>query len=154
MNEGETFSWSAPEYEERDRSPDWFWALGVIIITGALTSIIFSNYFFAVFLLLSGGLVWFFSQKAPEWVNYELTAKGLKIKNRLYPYENIKSFWVPMEDKPLLFVRTERFFIPAFSMPIEGEDREIIKGIFLDHGVIEEEMKEHPSEKLMDTLGF
>ncbi len=154
MNEGVKFSWSAPEYEERERTADWFWAVGVIAVTAAITSIIYSNYFFAILILLGAGLLWHFAIKPPEWITYELTDKGLQIKSHLYPYANIKSFWVEKEEKPALFLRTERFFMPVLSIPIERGDTEVIENIFLDKQVLEEEMKEHPSEKIMDRLGF
>src|SRR5476649_1304639 len=100
--------WEALEYEDKERSNDWFWALGVIVITSSIASIIYSNYFFAALLILSGVLLGFFAIKKPEMISYELNAKGLQILTRLYPYENIKSFWVQVGDKPTLFIKTER----------------------------------------------
>src|SRR5687767_11300806 len=93
-NEGSKIVWSAPEYEEKERSQDWFWALGIIIITGALASIIFGNYFFAALLIIAGGLLAFFALKKPDMVVYELNEKGLQIHGRIYPYDSIKAFWI------------------------------------------------------------
>ena len=89
--------WSALEYEERERSADWFWALGIIVVCGVAAAAIFGNYFFAALLLLSGVLLGFFAVKKPDTVSYELNAKGLKIRNQIYSYENIKSFWVQID---------------------------------------------------------
>ena len=150
----EKISWSAPEYEEKERSADWFWALGIIVITSSLTAIIYGNYFFAILLLLSGSLLYFFGKKSPEWMEYELTEKGLKIKSELYPYENIKSFYVQVDHTPTLFIKTERFFMPIISIPIEYETADEIHNILTLKNVLEEEMKKHPSEKIMDVLGF
>ncbi len=150
----EKFSWSALEYEERERGPDWFWALGIIVVASSATSIIFSNYFLAVLLVLGGALLGFFAIKKPDTVFYELNEKGLKIHTRLYPYENIKSFWVQVDLKPMLFVKTERFFMPVISVPIEENMAPEIHDIFLGQNVAEEEMKENPSEKIMEHLGF
>ena len=115
----EKLIWSALEYEEKYRSPDWFWALGVIVITSSIAAVIFENYFFAVLLLLSGFLLGFFAVKKPDMVIYEINAKGLKIRNRLYPYKNIKSFWIQInlrgktDLKPILFIHSERMFMPV-----------------------------------------
>ena len=147
-------SWSAPEYEERERSADWFWALGVIVVTSTAASIIYSNYFLAVLLVLSGILLGFFARKKPEIITYELSEKGLKVGTRFYPHENTKSFWVEIETKPMLFIKSERFFMPIISIPIEYDMAEVIHQTFLTRNVIEEEMKEHPSEKIMEMLGF
>ncbi|OGI74148.1 hypothetical protein A3D42_01705 [Candidatus Nomurabacteria bacterium RIFCSPHIGHO2_02_FULL_41_18] len=153
-NLGDILAWSALEYEERERGVNWFWALGVIIITAVATSVIYNNYFFAVLILLGGGLLWFFGRKSPELIEYRISEKGLRIKSHIYLYSNIKSFWVKKEEKPTLFLKTERFFMPVLSIPIASEDAENIKNIFLLKNVPEEEMWEHPSEKIMDTLGF
>ena len=150
----EKLTWTAPEYEEKERSTDWFWALGVIVVTSSITSIIFGNYFFAILLSLSGLLLGFFAIKKPEEVSYELNMKGLKIRNQLYPYENMKSFWVQTENKPLLFLKSERAFMPVISIPIEDDIAYNIRSIMLSKNIIEEEMKEHPSLKIMEILGF
>ena len=154
MNEEGKISWSAPEYEEQERSPDWFWALGVIVITGSLAAIIYSNYFFAILIILSGSLLWFYSKKSPELVNYELTSKGFQVKSHLYPYENIKSFYVQVDHTPTLFIKTERFYMPILSIPIEYNLADDIYNIFMSKNVMEEEMKEHPSEKIIRSLGL
>ena len=154
MKDIEKMEWSALEYEEKERTNDWFWALGVIVVAGSITSIIFANYFFAALLVISGILLGFFAVKKPETVVYELNNKGLKIKSRLYPYEKIKAFFVQTEKKPLLFIKTERFFMPILSIPIEYGHAHSIRNIMLSKEVIEEKMTEHPYEKIMEQLGF
>ena len=102
----------------------------------------------------------FFAVKKPDLVSYELNGQGLKIGNQLYPYENIKSFWVQTDPsgetklKPTLFVKTERAFIPILSIPIDDDKAENIRSIMLSKNVTEEEMKEHPSLSIMESLGF
>ena len=164
MQPNEKLSWTALEYEEKTRSGDWFWALGIIVVTSCLASIIFGNYFFAALLIISGVLLGFFAIKKPDIVEYELTDRGLKIRNRFYPYENIKSFWVQSHDpleinrelfkKPTLFIHSERIFMPIISIPIDEEISIHIRTIMLSENVAEVEMKEHPSEKIMEALGF
>jgi len=159
-NGEDKLSWSALEYEEKERSQDWFWALGIIVATSSIASIIFENYFFAALLVLSGLLLGFFATKKPGTVAYELNNKGLKIGNRLYPYENIKSFWVQLDTsgetnlKPLLFIHSERAFMPIISIPIDEIIAVKIHSILLERNIAEVEMKEHLSEKIMEILGF
>jgi hypothetical protein len=164
MEANEKLSWSALEYEEKERSKDWFWALGIIVVTSSIAAIIFGSYFFAALLIISGVLLGFFAIKKPDIIDYELTDRGLKIRTHFYPYENIKSFWVqahnPLETnrevfkKPLLFIHSERIFMPVISIPINEEIAKHIKSIMLEKKVAEVEMKEHPSEKIMEALGF
>ena len=160
MNDNDKLSWSALEYEEKERSQDWFWALGIIVATSSIASIIFGNYFFAALLVLSGILLGFFAVKKPDTVTYELNTKGLKIRNRLYLYENIKSFWVQLDTsgetnlRPMLFIHSERAFMPILSIPIDETLAVDIHSILLNRDIAEVEMKEHPSEKIMEVLGF
>ncbi|MEK7459652.1 MAG: hypothetical protein AAB636_01140 [Patescibacteria group bacterium] len=160
-NQIQKLEWSALEYEEKEQTIDWFWALGIIIIASAVTSIIFENYFFAILIVLGGILLAVFTIKKPEMVSYELNDKGLKIKNRLFPYENIKSFWVQIgsqkeneNNNSLLFIKSERLFMPVITIPIEDKLAYNIREIMLSYNISEEEMKEHPGIKILETLGF
>ena len=107
------------------------------MITGALAALIFGNYFFALLLVLGGILLGFYAVKKPDMIFYELSEKGLKIKNELFPYENIKSFWVRTDlpagagIKPALFIKSTRMFMPIISMPIEEAQAEKIKSLML-----------------------
>src|SRR3954468_3465446 len=86
--------WEAFEDEHREKTEDWFWALWIIVITAALSSIIYGDYFFAVLIILGGILLAHFAKRQPQVVSYELNYRGLKIGSRIYPYQHIKSFWV------------------------------------------------------------
>jgi len=155
-------TWSALEYEDKERSRDWFWALGIIVVSSSVAAIIYGNYFFAALLLISGVLLGFFAVKKPEMVNYELNSRGLKIRTELYPYERIRAFWVQPggtndkghEMKPMLFIRSERVFIPEIEIPIEDRMAQDIHSIFSSYDIPEIEMKEHLSMKVMEILGF
>ena len=157
----EKINWSALEYEDKERHIDWFWALGVIVVAGAIASVIFANYFFAIFLIIAGILMGFFATKKPEMVSYELNEKGLKFNDHIYTYEKIKAFWVQksLSDeghimKPALFIKSDRTFVPIFSIPIEENSVSAIHNLMVAHNVLEEEMKEHISEKIMESIGF
>ncbi|HPS21450.1 MAG TPA: hypothetical protein PLO44_01425 [Candidatus Paceibacterota bacterium] len=158
--EFDLFSWSALEYEEKERSVDWFWALGVIVVAGSVASILFKNYFFAMLLIIAGILLGFFAIKKPETVNYALTNKGFKMKTRLYPYEELKAFWIQIEvpkkdiKKPILFLKSKRIFLPILSIPIDEEIAPKIKEILSNKNIPEEEMHDHISDRIMENLGF
>ena len=102
----------------------------------------------------------FFAIKKPDLISYELNERGLKIGTRLYPYENIKSFWVQTDAtgelklQPTLFIKSERAFMPIISIPIENVMAPEIRSIMFSKNVAEEEMKEHLSHKIMESLGF
>jgi hypothetical protein len=150
----EKITWTALEYEEKDRSQDWFWALGIIACTTAVTSIIYANYFFAALILISAALLAFFAIKKPDIITYELGSKGFKAGTRFYPFENIQAFWVETENKPKFFVKLDRPVMPNISVNIDINLADKISTIMLDAGVVEEQMQEHHAEKVMEFFGF
>ncbi len=156
----EKLQWSELEYEEKERGADWFWALGVIVVAGSIASILFKNYFFAMLLIIAGILLAFFAIKKPENIPYELNEKGFKIKNRIYPYDTIKAFWIQIEipnrqiKKPTLFLSSARVLFPILPIPITEDIAPTIKEIMLSQNIPEQEMRENPSERIMESLGF
>jgi hypothetical protein len=160
-NTVEKLEWSAPEYMEKKQGTDWFWALGIIILASAVASVIFGNYFFAILIVLGGILLIVFAIKKPEMVFYEINDKGIKMRDRLYPFENIKSFWIHIDPSAkeggvnhIFFIRSERIFMPIITIPIEEKYALQIRDIMLSYNIPEEEMKEHPSVQIMEKLGF
>ncbi len=147
-------TWSAVEYEERERHTDWFWALGVIVTASSIASVIFGNYFFALLLIIGGILLAVFAIKKPEIVPYEINEKGFQIKTRIYPFVDIKAFWVEKEKKPTLFIHSKRLIMPTLSVPIELVQADQIRESLLIKNIPEVAMKEHMSEKIMESLGF
>ena len=154
MEEENKLAWSALEFEEKYRTPDWFWALGIIFAAASIASAIWGNYFFAALLVISGILLGFFAKQAPRTIYYELNEMGLKIGSQLYLYENLKSFYVQNEGRPTLFVKSERVFMPIISIPIHEEFADEVMQTMHHFNVTEEKMTEHPSEKIMDFFGF
>lgn len=150
----EKIEWTLHEYKHQEKTNDWFWALGIIVLASTITSIIYDNYFFAAVILLGGILMWHFSIKKPELVKYELNKDGFKVKNRIYPYKEIKSFHLEEPNKDRLFLKTNRFFVPMLIIPVQEELSLKIKEFILKKKIKEEEMEEHASDKIMDFLGF
>jgi hypothetical protein len=54
----------------------------------------------------------------------------------------------------MFFIHSERAFMPVLSLPINIDIAEDIHSIMTSKEIAEVEMKEHPSEKIMELLGF
>jgi hypothetical protein len=154
MEENNKLSWAVPAYSHDKKTVDWFWGFGIIILASFITSILLGNYYFAVVLLLGGIMMVFFAHQEPETLYYELNKKGLKIKDKLYPYKTIKAFWIRKNENPCLFIKTERFFLPEIKLRINHNVSEKIREIFIAENIPEQEMKEHLSETIMDIIGY
>ena len=147
-------TWKALEYEEKERSGDWFWALGIVVVATSATAVIYNNYFFALLLLLSGVLLGFFAMKPPDEISYELDEKGFKAGGRFIPFENIKAFWINTEDKTKLFIRSSRVVMPELSAFLPPSLETQVRDIMLEHDIEETEIQEHHAEKVLDFFGF
>jgi len=152
--------WTALEYAEKEHDQDWYWALGIIVVTSTITAIIFENYFFAVLLFLAGALLWFFSKKKPDLINYEINLKGIKIGNDLYTYDTIQSYWISRshidlpDEKDLLFIKSSRFYMPILIIPISTDIMDDVHNVMDIKNIPAEEMRPHISDKIIEVLGF
>lgn len=95
-----------------------------------------------------------FANEEPETLYYELNAKGLAIKDRLYPYKSIKAYYISLEKNPTLFIKTERFFLPIVPIAINQNVAEKIREILDSESIVVEEMKESPVEQIMELIGY
>jgi len=151
----EKIQWSAPEYEHKKHSVDWFWAVGIIALSLAVTAIIYRNILFAVFILLGAFTLLLYSARKPQVLSFELNQKGMRIGSTLYPYHTLKSFWLRDDDRGIkLILESQKTLMPHMSIPLSPEmDKGAVHTFLLEY-LPEEEQKESVSEALMDYLGF
>jgi hypothetical protein len=88
------YEWDAIEFAHKEKSTDWYWALGIAIVTGCVLAIIAHNYLLAVLLILGGLLLGFYANDKPHPVHVELSERGIRMNKDLYTYETLKSFWM------------------------------------------------------------
>jgi len=147
-------TWSAPEYHHTPKTREWYTAVFIITTTVAVLSVIFGNVIFAIFVLLSAFALCVHAAKPPEIITLELNSRGVLVKNILFPYKTLESFWVEMEtDIPKILIKSKKLFMPYIILPIHEEDAEDAREILLAY-LKEEEHVEPLSQKLMEKLGF
>jgi len=154
-NEQKIINWQAPEYEFREKTSDWFWAVIIIVASGGIASIIYKNYLFAVFLILAAVLLLVYSIRKPEIVNFEVSEKDLKIKDEVYLYSDMINFWIDKNHpRKRLLINTNKILAPLIDIPLPDEaNEEEIKNILLEK-IKEEEIKEPMFHRVMEYLGF
>lgn len=147
--------WSAYEHDHIERGVDWFWALGIVAVSVALTSILFGNILFAVLILIAAYTIGIIARTPPELVEFELSDRGIRVGGVLHRYDEIISFWVEDEHnrEPLLLVDTTKFMSPNLIIPIEGIDPHLVR-TFLQERTKEVPMKEPVSHKILEFLGI
>jgi hypothetical protein len=147
--------WEEYEYEFSKKGPDWFWALGIISISIAVTAIILNNLLFAILILVGSFTLGLYATREPDIVNYEANQRGIIIDDKLYPYNSLDSFWIEHDiEKPKLIVQSKKLLMPYIIIPIDPEvDTDDLRDYLLDH-VDEEEKREPLSSRIMEYLGF
>ena len=151
---GGTLRWEAYEHEHIERGGDWYWALGIIAVCAAITSILFSNFLFALLIVVAAFTIGIIASRPPELHDFEISEKGIRIGNDVHTYDSIISFWLDDElDEPLLLVDTTTFMSPNLVIPIDTMDPEHIRS-YLRTYVDEVPMKEPAAHKILEFFGF
>jgi len=149
--------WSGYEFEYREKSADWYWAVAIITVSISIASFIYDNPLFGLFTLLAGTFALFTSHKEPPFVDYELTDKGLLINNTLHTHNDFRAFWISEHkyEAPKLLLQTNKLSNPLLVVPIETDyvDADTIRNFLLDY-VPEEKINEPVAIKFMEFLGF
>lgn len=149
--------WTGYEFEYKEKTADWFWAVSIISISIAIISYMYDNTIFGMFILIAGATSLSLAKKPPQLLDYELNKEGLLINNRLYPHTDFKAFWV-LESKyhaPKLILRTGKMINPIIVITIETDyvDSALVRDFLLDY-IPEEKMTEPLSIRFMEFLGF
>jgi hypothetical protein len=147
--------WEAEEYEYIPKSNNWFWSVGIITIGLVFASILLGNFLFAILVMIAGLTIVLYGARKPRKVSFSLTPRGLQIEKRLFPYENLKSFWLHYEPpyKKLLTIAPKKIFAGAISVPLGDVNPNIIRDHLLKF-LKEERYEETFTQTIMRLIGF
>lgn len=148
--------WSAYEHEHIERGADWYWALGVIAVSVAVTAILLHDFLFAVLILIAAFTIALLSREAPDIAKFEISDRGIRVNDVMHRFDEIISFWVEEEHpggRPLLLVDTVKFLSPNLIIPIEHIDPKLVRA-YLKERCEETHMKEPLSHKIFEYLGL
>ncbi len=145
--------WTALEYTPKERRSDWFWAVGIIAISGAVSAVLSHNSLFGVLILLAITTLLFYSKRAPKELHCKITTNKIIVGNTAYPLETIKHFWIQEQGKTTLLIHVDKLLMSTVSIPIYGIETSVIRETLLEY-LPESELHESPFEVLLEYLGF
>lgn len=129
----------------------------VAILAGSLIAILLSNNLLAGIIIIGGTLLFYLSRREPDEVTLEISERGIKQNEQLYPYEQIEAFWItdsePTKQTHLLLL-TNRNLFPLLSVPLPDGIDVINLRKFLQNFIEEQELKEPWIYDLVDHLGL
>lgn len=149
-----TLSWSAHEFEHKERHPDWLWTVGLVFALGATVAFFYGNIFFGIFLVIAGAVTIIYALQKPKLLSIEIKEKELAINGEPIPFEGITQFWLDETSKPdKLLLQVKGSFVPILSFPLDGVTAEAVRAALKPH-VPEAFLRESRSIKLFDRFGF
>lgn len=151
-----TLSWRAHEYVHVEKTPDWYWALGLIAVAAFVAALLLNNILFAVLILLIALVLGLFAARKPNVVQFSITPRGVRIDNTLYTYQNIKSFAIEElspDHIPKLIIAPQGIVAPVLVIPIVDVDPDEVHDL-LRMFLPEAEHNEPLSHRVMEWLGF
>ncbi len=152
--EDSSLKWQAPEYHHYQRSADWFWAVGIIIVCVVVLAFIFDNALFGILILLSAVVLIFYTLRIPQDVQYEINERGIIINQDLHPYLTIEAFWLETRlGEPKLILHLKKAVLPFIIIPVHEDSVNDVSS-YLKNFLEEKELTEPASHKIMEYLGF
>lgn len=147
--------WEAPEHHHNEKTSDWYWILSIIAIAGSVTSIILGNVLFGVVIILGAMTVFVTSHRKPRVIEFEVSERGIRIEDTLYPYATLESYYLDEENhiNPQLIAKSKKMFIPLIIIPIPDEYITEIENI-VSSRIPEEHLEEPFSHRLLEFVGF
>lgn len=154
-DENVVLRWSAYEHEHIERGADWYWALGIVAVSVAVTSILFQDFLFAVLVIVAAWTLVLIARTPPEIAHFELSDKGIRINGKLHRYDDVLAFWVEDDHRkrPHLLIDTTRWLSPNMILPIEHIEPGLIRA-YLKERVKERRMEEPFTHKVMEFFGL
>lgn len=147
--------WEAPEHRHIEKRSDWFWALGIVTLSGALAAFFFGNFLFAVLIILGGAVMALQAVKHPRIVPFMVGTRGVRAGDRLFTYGSLEAYRIDEEDsyEPQLLLRSKRLWMPLIVIPIPEEYIHEIEAIVRER-LPEEDLEEPLAHKLLELAGF
>ncbi|MBI2618292.1 hypothetical protein HYW58_02465 [Candidatus Kaiserbacteria bacterium] len=151
----DTISWQGYEYDHHEKSSDWFWALGIIALSSAVTAVIFKNILFALLIIIGAFVMALFAARRPHMVHFEINKRGIGIDETLYPFKTLESFWIEEDEHGhhVLILKSQRVVMPYIVIPLSDENMEDARNVLLTK-LKEEELREPVSHKILEFFGF
>jgi len=147
-------AWNALEHPYREKSADWFWAVGIITVSLAVSAIIYNNLLLASLIIIGAIALVLQAIKKPRNIHFEINKKGIGVGNTFHPYLTLESFWVEEQtEEPKILLKSKKILLSYIIIPLGGEDPEVIRE-YLSQYLEEVEHAEPFSQKIMEYLGF
>ena len=149
------YTWTVTTHEHKERSNDWYWALGSIAVLGAGMAVFFGNGLLAIILIIGLGSIGFLAARGPREHTVRLGPRGVSVDGTRYPWEGVHSFWVEHEvAEPRLFLSMSGVLSPHITVELENTVEGDKLREYLKQFAKEEEHGPRLGENLAELFGL
>lgn len=146
--------WDAPEHHHTEKTNDWYWAVGIITITGAALAFIFGNVVFGILIIVGVFTLLVHASREPKNIHVVINDRGIVLNDTLYPFLTLESFWIDAHEEPRkILIKSTKTFMPYLTIHIEEVDPEKVREVLLNY-IAETEHHEPLSQKILERFGF
>ncbi|MBD3282273.1 MAG: hypothetical protein GF387_01550 [Candidatus Portnoybacteria bacterium] len=147
--------WKAPEFSKKEKTNSWFIIPAIITIILGIIALISDNFLFLITIILAFIVFYVFANKDPRIIEFEISSEGIRIDNKIYDFDEIKSFWIfydPPEKKELS-LRMSKIFYPYIQIPLKDQDPNEIREFLLKF-IKEKRHQDSIIDNFMNKIGF
>jgi hypothetical protein len=149
-------SWNVVTHVHKERTNDWYWALGLVAVVGAGISLWVGDLLFAIIILIGAGSLGTLAARGPREHGVRIDNKGIAIDGTLYTYSSLKSFWVDKTnpDAPRLYLMTHGIMAPHITLPLDNLGQADQVRSYLRPKIEEVEQEPHFGEHILELIGL
>jgi hypothetical protein len=108
------------EWEIETRGdPKWIWGFRFFLVLSFFLFLVQKNFWGAGIILLISIVLFYFQSRQIKYV-CQLSDEGIKIGDEIYPFSNLKSFWIDKKEG-YLYLEKMRGLPPYLSLPFPKE---------------------------------
>lgn len=120
--------WETESFETHRRGWSWYLIAVVVLLLVLVYTIYTGRWLLSGVVLMVGVALYLSGRMSPEKINCRIDSQGVTIGNRVFAYDQLKTFWVSRLDQSikLNIISTQRL-MPVISLSITAELGEKIR---------------------------
>ncbi len=151
----QAITWEAPEHHHNEKGGDWFFVLGILVVSFVVAALLFENTLFALLIGVAGVALAISAARKPSIISFAVSVRGIRIDDRLYPYTTLRAYHIDEDgvNGPQLLVLTKHRFVPLFVIPLPAEYIDDVEDIMAGK-IAEQHLEEPLFMKVLERFGF
>ncbi len=146
--------WEYPEFMQFERGWLWYLIAGLVTAGLAAYAVWDKNWLFLIIIVFSTLIFALANIRQPEKLHVIITTKGVMLRDKFLPYQDIKNFWMIYQPPMVksLYIEPRSFFIPRLHVHLENQNPVEIREMLLQFLEEDFSKEEEPQSELFGRL--